>query len=203
MRGKLGNQKFVQNAPENVVALERKGRTHSPSWRASGRDWRGSEALISNFHRHTHGDLPKEQQLIREVFTNFYESLDSKGVSCTERCARTGRPHQRRRHRLHPRRDRLLQHHRLQLDLQGYRVEQRAAVALPIITGAVESLKEDSYFDQPIFRAPITVRYSDGLAPQGSVNLRMVIDWSVTDTPLLPDSEKELDVFLTRLLAED
>ena len=149
-------------------------------------------------------DLPKEQQLIREVFTNFYESLDSKGVvvlsgvlvqvDLTSGDVTVCTPGETVS-------SNITVYNWISKDTDA--IEQRAAVALPIITGAVESLKEDGYFDQPIFEAPITVRYSDGLAPQDRVILEMVDDWSVTDTPLLPDSEKELGVFLTRLLAED
>lgn len=149
-------------------------------------------------------DLPKEQQLIREVFTSFYDSLDSKGVV-------------------------VLSDVLVQLDLTSGDVtvctpgetvsanitvynwiskdtdaiEQRAAVALPIITGAVQALREDGYFDQPIFEAPLTIRYSDGLARQDRVILEIADDWSVADTPLLPGADRELDLFLTRLLSED
>ncbi len=147
-------------------------------------------------------DLQKEQQLIRGAFEDFYEALDSKSVV-------------------------ILSEVMIQLDLTGGEVtistpdeavsvtltvyawisedpdslSQNADRALAATSTVIRQLKAEEFFERPIFQAPITVRYNDGVAPKDRILLNLSNDWSVTDTPLLPGMEKELQAFLSDLLA--
>lgn len=66
----------------------------------------------------------------------------------------------------------------------------------------VEALMHEGYFEQQIFQTPFSVLYTDLQTEKSRPIFKYDGGWTVMDKPLLKGWEKEMNGFLSKLLAE-
>lgn len=78
---------------------------------------------------------------------------------------------------------------------------QVSAEAREFLRRLTEAMMHEGYFEQQIFQTPFAVLYSDSLSDKPKTIYKADGGWTVMDKPLLKGWEKEMNGFLSKLIA--